>query len=247
MGCGSRPRACSPPTSPCGSLQGLAPARSPPVALVPVTLRPASRGGRSHRAARLGNRPRQPGARNQRPDARRRARHSNSTVRTAGTSFRARPPAPAPGTPLLLLMPSWTLARADALHSLGPRSWTIRPPAWRVPVCGVRAVNASSGTHPMDLRRRFVFQRKCRRHRRSNRPPQGSGDRFDARPARSPSPEDARSSQAKATRFGEWVSFGAASTSAEGLFDDVKQQIELSFGRVAEDALTTSTRRATRT
>lgn len=47
---------------------------------------------------------------------------------------------------------------------------------------------------------------------------------------------------APATRFGQWVSFGKAATSAEGLFDDVKQQVELSFGRVAEDALTTTTR-----
>ena len=48
-------------------------------------------------------------------------------------------------------------------------------------------------------------------------------------------------SQATATRFGQWVSIAGAATSAEGLFDDVKQQIELSFGRVAEDALTMTT------
>src|SRR5262249_6903108 len=48
--------------------------------------------------------------------------------------------------------------------------------------------------------------------------------------------------RASAMRFGEWVSFAAASTSAEGVFDDVKQQIELSYHRVREDALTTSTR-----
>jgi hypothetical protein len=48
--------------------------------------------------------------------------------------------------------------------------------------------------------------------------------------------------QTGATRFGEWVSFGGAATSAEGLFDDVKQQIELTYGRVAEDGLTMSTR-----
>jgi hypothetical protein len=49
-------------------------------------------------------------------------------------------------------------------------------------------------------------------------------------------------SRAGPTRFGDWVSFAAATTSAEGLFDDVKQQIELTHHRVAEDALTTSTR-----
>jgi hypothetical protein len=49
-------------------------------------------------------------------------------------------------------------------------------------------------------------------------------------------------SQASATKFGQWVSFGSAAASAEGLFDDVKQQIELSHGRVAEDTLTMSTR-----
>ena len=89
----------------------------------------------------------------------------------------------------------------------------------------------------MDLRRRFIFQRKRRRHRRPNRPP----DRdqvIDSSTASSLTVAGGRSrSQAKATRFGEWVSFGSASTSAEGLFDDVKQQIELSHGRVAEDAL----------
>ena len=48
--------------------------------------------------------------------------------------------------------------------------------------------------------------------------------------------------QATQSRFGEWISFGSASTLAEGLFDDVKQQIEVTYGRVAEDTLTTSTR-----
>src|SRR5204863_369451 len=44
------------------------------------------------------------------------------------------------------------------------------------------------------------------------------------------------------TRFGDFISFGAASTSAEGVFDDFKQQIELTHHRVAEGSLTTSTR-----
>ncbi|MDQ3212335.1 MAG: hypothetical protein M3Q85_06660, partial [Acidobacteriota bacterium] len=48
--------------------------------------------------------------------------------------------------------------------------------------------------------------------------------------------------RASATRFGEWVSFGSASTSAEGVFDELEQQVALTYHRVAEDALTTSTR-----
>jgi hypothetical protein len=47
--------------------------------------------------------------------------------------------------------------------------------------------------------------------------------------------------RAAATRFGEWVSVGSASTSAEGVFDDVKQQIERTYKRVREDSLTTTT------
>jgi hypothetical protein len=44
------------------------------------------------------------------------------------------------------------------------------------------------------------------------------------------------------THFGDFIAFQAASTSAEGVFDDLKQQIELTHQRVAEDSLTTSTR-----
>lgn len=48
--------------------------------------------------------------------------------------------------------------------------------------------------------------------------------------------------QAGATTFGQWVRFGGATTSAEGLFDDVAQQIEVTYGQVAEDTLTMTTR-----
>lgn len=48
--------------------------------------------------------------------------------------------------------------------------------------------------------------------------------------------------QAGATSFGQWIGFGGATTAAEGLFDDVAQQIELTYGRVAEDSLTMTTR-----
>jgi hypothetical protein len=48
--------------------------------------------------------------------------------------------------------------------------------------------------------------------------------------------------QAGATRFGPFVSFGTAATLAEGLFDNVQQQVELTFGRADESALTMTTR-----
>ena len=92
----------------------------------------------------------------------------------------------------------------------------------------------------MDLRRRFIFRGNAA----------AIGGRIvrprdlviDSSTASSLTVSGGRSrSQAAATKFGQWVSFGTAATSAEGLFDDVKQQIELSYGRVAEDALTMST------
>ena len=48
--------------------------------------------------------------------------------------------------------------------------------------------------------------------------------------------------RAAAKRFGEWVSFGGATTSVEGVFDDLKQHIERTHHRVKEDSLTTTTR-----
>src|SRR5439155_20679686 len=50
-------------------------------------------------------------------------------------------------------------------------------------------------------------------------------------------------SQARAgvARFGELVSFSAAMTSAEGLFDDVQRQIEFTYGKIPEDYLTSTT------
>jgi len=43
-------------------------------------------------------------------------------------------------------------------------------------------------------------------------------------------------------KFGEWVSISSAATSAEGVFDDLKQQIEFSHHRIAQDSLTMTTR-----
>jgi len=92
----------------------------------------------------------------------------------------------------------------------------------------------------MELRRRFVFRGNASVI--GGRIVRPKDQIIDSSTASSLTVAGGRSrSQAKATRFGDWVSFGSASTSAEGLFDDVKQQIEVSFGRVAEGTLTTST------
>jgi hypothetical protein len=92
----------------------------------------------------------------------------------------------------------------------------------------------------MELRRRFVFRGNAAVI--GGRIVRPKDQVIDSSTASSLTVAGGRSrSQAKATRFGDWVSFGSASTSAEGLFDDVKQQIEVSHGRVAEDTLTTST------
>ena len=48
--------------------------------------------------------------------------------------------------------------------------------------------------------------------------------------------------RAGVARFGEFISFAGAMTNAEGLFDDVQRQIDVTFGKVPEDYLTTSTR-----
>jgi len=96
----------------------------------------------------------------------------------------------------------------------------------------------------MELRRRFIFRGNAAAI--GGRIVRPTDVVIDSSTASSLTVAGGRSrTKAGATRFGEWVSFGAATTSAEGLFDDVKQQIELSFGRVAEDALTMSTRVST--
>ena len=92
----------------------------------------------------------------------------------------------------------------------------------------------------MDLRRRFIFRGNAA----------AIGGRI-VRPVDLVLESSAASSltvvggrsraQTGATRFGDWVSLAGAATSAEGVFDDVKRQIELTYHRVAEDALTTST------
>jgi len=93
----------------------------------------------------------------------------------------------------------------------------------------------------MDLKRRFIFRGNAAAI--GGRIVRPTDLVLDSSTASSLTVVGGRSrAQATATRFGQWVSFGGAATSAEGLFDDVKQQIEVTYGRVAEDTLTTSTR-----
>src|SRR5215204_791363 len=92
----------------------------------------------------------------------------------------------------------------------------------------------------MELRRRFIFRGNAAAI--GGRIVRPTDVIIDSSTASSLTVAGGRSkSKAGATRFGEFVSFGTATTSAEGLFDDVKQQVELTFGRVAEDALTMTT------
>ena len=93
----------------------------------------------------------------------------------------------------------------------------------------------------MDFRRRFIFRGNAAAI--GGRIVRPSDTLIESGVASSLTVAGGKSSaQAAATRFGEWVAFGSASTSAEGVFDDVKQHIERTYHRVREDALTTSTR-----
>ena len=135
--------------------------------------------------------------------------------------------APAPGSPLLLLMPSSTLVGSMhyilSVHDAGPPA----PHAWRVPVCGVGAVNASSKDASDGTETPLHLSRKCRRDRRPNRSPQGSDDRFEVRPARSPSSAAARAPRPAPPGSASGLASARRRPSAEGVFDDVKQQIEM--------------------
>jgi hypothetical protein len=93
----------------------------------------------------------------------------------------------------------------------------------------------------MELRRRFIFRGNAAAI--GGRIVRPTDVVIDSGTASSLTVSGGRSrSRAATSRFGEWVGFAAATTSAEGVFDDVKQAIELTFHRVAEDTLTTSTR-----
>ena len=43
-------------------------------------------------------------------------------------------------------------------------------------------------------------------------------------------------------KFGDWVSIGSAASSAEGIFDDLQQQVEFSYHRIEQDTLAMTTR-----
>ena len=94
--------------------------------------------------------------------------------------------------------------------------------------------------NPMEIKRRFVFEGDAAAYGGrlvrpadiviearggSALPVTGGRCRSDLQPA----------------RFGDFIQVGSASTSAEGLFDDLKQAVEASFGRVRQDTLTATT------
>jgi hypothetical protein len=93
----------------------------------------------------------------------------------------------------------------------------------------------------MDLRRRFVFRGNASVI--GGRIVRPTDVVIDSSTASSLTVAGGRSQSRTIGRlFGDYVRHGAASTFAEGVFDDVKQQVELTYGRVSEDSLTTSTR-----
>jgi hypothetical protein len=93
----------------------------------------------------------------------------------------------------------------------------------------------------MELRRRFIFRGNAAAI--GGRIVRPTDLILDSIAASSLTVAGGRSRQrAGVARFGEFISFAGATTNAEGLFDDVQQQIEFTYGKVPEDALTTSTR-----
>jgi len=93
----------------------------------------------------------------------------------------------------------------------------------------------------MDVRRRFVFRGNAATI--GGRIVRPRDVLIDPHVASSLTVAGGRSTaRGPATKFGEWVSYASVASAAEGLFDDVKQQIEFTHGRVDEEALTTSTR-----
>jgi hypothetical protein len=92
----------------------------------------------------------------------------------------------------------------------------------------------------MDFRRRFVFRGNASVI--GGRIVRPSDVVIDSPTASSLTVAGGRSQARTIGRlFGDFVRHGPAATFAEGVFDDVKQQIEMTYGRVAEDTLTTST------
>jgi hypothetical protein len=92
----------------------------------------------------------------------------------------------------------------------------------------------------MDLRRRFVFRGNAAAI--GGRIVRPSDIVLESSTASSLTVAGGRSlARSAGQQFGEFIKLGAAATLAEGLFDDLKQEIELTLGRVPEDSLTTST------
>jgi hypothetical protein len=93
----------------------------------------------------------------------------------------------------------------------------------------------------MDVRRRFVFRGNAATI--GGRIVRPRDVQIDSHVASSLTVAGGRSTaKGSAMKFGKWVSYASVAAAAEGLFDDVKQQIAFTHGRVDEDALTTSTR-----
>ena len=93
----------------------------------------------------------------------------------------------------------------------------------------------------MELRRRFVFRGNAAAI--GGRIVRPADTILDSVVASSLTVAGGRSrARAGPARFGEFVSFASAATSAEGLFDNVQGQIDRTFGKVPEDSLTTTTR-----
>jgi len=93
----------------------------------------------------------------------------------------------------------------------------------------------------MELRRRFVFRGNAAAI--GGRIVRPADTILDSVVASSLTVAGGRSrARAGPARFGEFVSFASAATSAEGLFDNVQGQIDRTFGKIPEDYLTTTTR-----
>jgi hypothetical protein len=102
------------------------------------------------------------------------------------------------------------------------------------------AITRSVDRRRMELRRRFVFRGNASVI--GGRIVRPSDIVIDSNTASSLTVAGGRSQARTIGRlFGDYVRHGPAATFAEGVFDDVKQQIELTYGRVSEDSLVTST------
>ena len=93
----------------------------------------------------------------------------------------------------------------------------------------------------MELRRRFVFRGNAAAI--GGRIVRPADTILDSVVASSLTVVGGRSrARAGPARFGEFVSFASAATSAEGLFDNVQGQIDRTLGRIPEEYLTMTTR-----